>query len=463
MESTDKSKVKPIPHVYIILFLLILISCLLTYIIPAGEFERVKDSATGQTVVLADSYHHTENKPVKIWLIPVKFFEALTSSTASQLIFFILIVGGSFEITMQTRSITSFFSKVLIIFKNKRIFFIPIFISLFSVLGFTVGLTTTSVIFVPIGILAAKMLGYDVLTGTAMVALGANAGFAAGIFNPFSVGIAQTIAEVPLYSGAWIRWILLVCLVSSTSLYIMRYAKKHDINSDIDYNKLNETITDMEKNNLLSIRQKFVLMIFISTFAIITYALVAYKWNIDKIAALFITTSILSGFVYGLKANRICSIFVEGCKKMMTGVFVIGLVATMRLILSEGQILDTIAYFLIKPISNAPNYLKLMSMFYGNAALDFLITSGTAHASVVMPIMIPMTDYFGIIRQACVLSFQLGDGLVNLCSPLSTTLTGILAVSDIPYQKWVKFFYPLVGIYMIIGTAIILLSSFVGY
>lgn len=463
MKEIKNSYTRTIPHVYVILFFLILLCCILTYIIPAGEFERIEDSSTGRTIVIAGSYVRTANNPIAIWRIPSKFFEALITKTTSRLIFFILIIGGSFEIIMQTGSIVAFFNKVLVLFKNKRIFIIPLFVSLFSILGFTVGLTTTSIIFVPIGILAARMLGFDLITGTAMVALGANAGFAAGIFNPFSVGIAQTIAEVPLYSGAWLRWILLVCLIITTNIYIMYYAKNHDKNSDIDQHEITVLLIDIEKDNVLYLSHKIVLLIFLSTFVIITYALVAYNWNIDNIAALFLTTSILSGFVYGFKANQICNIFIDGCRKMMTGVFVIGLAATMRLILSEGQILDTIAYFLIKPISNAPNWLKLMSMFYGNAALDFLITSGTAHASVVIPIMTPMTDYFGISRQSCVFAFQLGDGLVNLCSPLSTTLTGILAVSNISYGKWIKFFFPLVGIYLIIGTAFILFASLVGY
>ncbi len=463
MKTNKNSSTKTLPHVYVILFFLILICCILTYVIPAGEFERIQDSYTGRTIVVAESYERTASNPVEVWRIPSKLFEALINKTTARLIFFILIIGGSFEIIMQTGSIVAFFNKILVLFKNKRIYIIPLFVSLFSVLGFTVGLTTTSIIFVPIGILAARMLGFDLLTGTAMVALGANAGFAAGIFNPFTVGIAQTMAEVPLYSGAWMRWILLVCLVIATNIYIMHYAKNHDKNSDIDQYEIDTLLNDIEQNDVLNLNNKIVLFIFLSTFVIITYAASVYNWNIDNIAALFLTTSILSGFVHGFKANQICNIFVTGCKKMMTGVFVIGLAATMRLILSEGQILDTIAYFLIKPISNAPNWLKLMSMFYGNAALDFLITSGTAHSSVVIPIMIPMTDYFGISRQSCVFAFQLGDGLVNLCSPLSTTLTGILAVSNISYGKWVKFFYPLVGIYLVIGTAFILFASVVGY
>jgi len=148
---------------------------------------------------------------------------------------------------------------------------------------------------------------------------------------------------------------------------------------------------------------------------------------------------------------------------MMKGVVVIGLAATIRLILSEGNIMDTIAYELTGFAYHFPVWAKLMGMFYGNAVLDFIITSGSAHAAVAMPIMLPMADYLGLSRQATVFAFQLGDGLVNLTSPISTTLTGVMAVSGISYGKWIRFFLPLVGIYMVIGTLFILLAGAVGY
>jgi uncharacterized ion transporter superfamily protein YfcC len=463
MRITSKTTKKSMPHVFVILFFLILITCVLTYIIPSGEFERILDKETGQTIVIAGSYTQTEGHAVDLWKIPQKFFQALIDKKTAQLIFFILFIGGSFEIIMKTGSLFTFFNKVLVLFQNKKIWIIPVFVSLFSVLGFTMGLSTASILFVPIGILAARMSGFGLLTGTAMVALGVNAGFAAGVFNPFSVGIAQSIAELPLYSGAWIRWLLLFFLVSSTSLYIMHYAKKYDKNEELEEIQSEKVSRDYDPNAILSLRQKLVLSFFISTFGVLTFGIINWNWKVENIATLFLVSSIFCGFIYGFKANEICTIFVDGGRKMMTGVFVIGLAATMRLILSDGQILDTIAQFLTGSLSNVPNWMMLMSIFYGNALLDFLITSGSAHAAVVMPVITPLADSLEISRQSAVFAFQLGDGLVNLCSPLSTTLTGLLAVSNISYGRWVKFFFPLVGIYMIIGTAFIFLANIVGY
>ncbi len=469
------------PHVFVILFILVVFASLLTYIIPAGSFERVKDEALGQTIVVADSFKETEDSPVALWKLPEKIIEAITSESAVKLIFFIFFIGGAFEIIMQTGSITAFFENILYRFRNKRIWIIPVFVTLFSILGFTMGLSTASVIFVPIGILAARMLGFGLLTGTAMVALGVNAGFAAGVFNPFSVGIAQTIAEVPMYSGAWIRWMLLIFLLAATCIYIINYAKKYDLKEDsenyeskareIFYPKAIEGGSPEKAPYLsgglmqskLSVRQNMVLIVFVLMFVIVTYGLSKWDWDTKSMSVLFLLSGITIGLIYGFNISTVCEHFVNGCRKMVKGALVIGLAATIRLVLSDGHIMDTIAYYLTGFALDLPDSAKLLGMFYGNAALDFLITSGSAHAAVAMPIMVPMTDFLGLSRQSAVFAFQLGDGLVNLCSPISTTLTGILAVSGISYGKWVRFFFPLVGIYMGIGTAFILLAGLVGY
>lgn len=451
------------PHVFLILMVLVALASILTILIPAGQFERIEDPSTGQMLVVADSFHKVENTPVPLWKFPEKLFEACISKNTVTLIFFILFIGGSFEVIMQTGSITRFFERLLVHFENKKIWIIPIFVALFSVLGFTMGLSTASVIFVPIGILAAKMLGFDLLTGTAMVTLGTNAGFAAGIFNPFSVGIAQSIAEVPIFSGAWIRWILLVCLLITTSVYIMRYAKKYDCSVN-EVSASDELIkAELKQMGTLSLRHKLVLIIFVVCFVIITYGVSAWKLEIENIGVLILSTGILCGIAYGFSANEICDYFVNGSKKLMKGVYVIGLASAMRLILSEGNVMDTIAYYLTDFSFHFPYWAKLIGMFYGNAVLDLIITSGSAHAAVAMPIMVPMADFLGLSRQSAVLAFQLGDGLVNLTSPISTTLTGVLAVSGISYGKWIRFFAPLVAIYMVIGTLILLLAGVVGY
>lgn len=446
-------KKNKIPHTFIILFSLVLLSSCLTYIIPSGKFERVIDETTGETLVVADSYEQIENNPVAPYKILHKFFEALTIPKNATLIFFILLVGGVFEIILRTECITALVESILSHMRGKELWIIPIFVSVFSVFGFTMGLTTASIVFVPIGITVARTMGFPKICGMAMIALGTNVGFTAGIFNPFGVGIAQTIAEVPLYSGAAYRWITLLILIMVTSLYLVWYARKHRLSVRMDENK------DIH----LSIRQKIVLLEFVSTFFILTVGISRYGWSAKDIVVVLLIAGIFMGLSEGFTPGQICEFITEGCRKMVKGVLVIGIAATIRFILTEGNILDTITYYLTELVYHMPGEIQLLGIFLFNAFINFLITSGSAKAALVMPIFTPMADFLGLTRQSAVYAFQMGDGLTNLASPISTTLNGVLAVSDETYDSWIKFYIPLVGIYIVIGSVLVMISKSIGY
>lgn len=440
-------------HTYVILFSLVLIACLLTYIIPAGQFERAFDETTKQTLVLSGSYQKVENIPIAPYLILHKFYEAISSAKTASLIFFIFLIGGAFEVILKTESLSVLCKGLLFHMKSRELWIIPIFVCLFSIFGFTMGLTTASVVFVPIGIAAAIELGIPKMCGMAMVALGTNAGFTSGIFNPFSVGTAQMIAEIPLYSGAGLRWVTLLVLNLVTSLYLMYYASKHRVPQQ------NAT----KYKIAMTLRQKLAVTEFVSAFALLTLGIARFSWGTSNIVVMFLITGIVMGISSGLKLSYICEIFTDGCKKMMKGVLIIGIAATIRMVLVDGNILDTITHTMAQSINHLPLQIQLLGMFLLNAIINFLITSGSAKAALIMPLLTPMSDTLGISRQSTVFAFQLGDGLTNLASPISTTLNGVLAVAEEPYEKWIRFYIPLVGIYILTGGLLILLASLIGY
>ncbi len=446
-------KKKIIPHTYIILLLLVLLACLMTYIIPAGQFERVFDETTKQTLVVSGSYYKVENTPIAPYLMFHKFFEALSSVKTASLIFFILLIGGTFEIILKTKCLSVLCECLLSHMKSRVLWIIPIFVCLFSVFGFTMGLTTASVVFVPIGIATAKELGIPKMCGMAMVALGTNAGFTSGIFNPFSVGTAQIIAEIPLYSGAGLRWVTLLVLNLVTSLYLMHYASKHRVpHQGASKNK-----------TIMTLSQKLAVGEFVSAFFLLTFGIAKFNWGTSDIVVILLITGIVMGLSTGFTPSYICEIFTEGCKKMIKGVLIIGIAATIRTVLMDGNIMDTITHTMTQGISYLPLQIQLLGMFLLNAIINFLITSGSAKAALIMPLLTPMADTLGISRQSAVFAFQLGDGLTNLASPISTTLNGVLAVAEESYEKWIRFYIPLVGIYIITGTLLILLASLISY
>lgn len=442
------------PHVLLILTALLLLAAALTWLVPSGSFERVFNEAAGQTVVVPGSFAYTDPFPVALRRLPRLIFEAFSAGTAPRLIFFLFFLGGAFEIILESGAAAALCAWVVRRLRRRRAWVVPAFVGVFSVFGFTMGLTTASIVFLPLGMAAAKSLGYDEKTGMAMVMLGTNAGFAAGIYNPFSVGVAQAIAELPLYSGAWLRWLLLAALTVSTSLYIVRRAGKP---------ALPDGPAVPEDQPALTPRQGAVLALLLAALALVIRGVGARGWSVPELAAVFLVTGILCGIAAGFGANEICALQIAGCRKMVPGALTVGMAAALRLVLTEGGILDTIVYGLLHAVGGLPAWGQLLGMFYANALLDPLITSGSGHAAVAMPLMVPLADALSLSRQAAVLAFQLGDGLVNLVSPVSNTLVSCLALSGVSYPKWLRYYLPLVGIYFLIGTAFMLLAGAVGY
>lgn len=455
MPNNISKKIK-FPHTFVILFLLVLSSSVLTYVIPSGQFERVFNETVGQTLVVPGSYVYVEQSPVAPWLILHKFYEALCLPKTAALMWLILITGGSFEVIMRTGCLPGLCARALTRFQDRALLVIPIFVSLFSIFGFTMGLTTASVVFAPLGIAAAEALGLDRLCGIAMIALGVNAGFTAGVFNPFSVGTAQEIAELPLFSGAWLRWLTLPILIAITSAYIMRYAKRHPTEHA-------ENVKNAGLSRGMSHGEKRSLAVFAAGFLALTVGISFRNWGTADIVVAFLIIGVLVGLSAGMSLNDVCETFLAGCRKMMKGILVIGIAATMRLILTDGNILDTITYELTELVYLLPAPVQLMGMFLFNALLNFLVTSGSAKAALVMPILTPMADFLGLSRQDTVYAFQMGDGLTNLGSPISTTLNGVMAVSEITYGKWIKFYAPLIGLYIVVGALLTLFAGVVGY
>lgn len=441
------------PHVLLILAVLLLAASALTWLIPAGSYQRAFNEATGQTVVLPGSFAYTEPAPVAPWRLPSLVFEAFSTGPAPKLIFFVFFLGGAFEVILESGAVAALCAWVARRFAGRRAWLVPAFVGVFSVFGFTMGLTTASIVFLPLGIAAAKSLGYDAGTGMAMVMLGTNAGFAAGIYNPFSVGIAQTIAELPLYSGAWLRWLLLAVLVAATSAYILYRAGRPGEGEGFL----------LPEPAPFTLRQGLVLALLLGALALVVWGVSARGWSVGEIAAVFLVLGLLCGAAAGFGANQICTLLAAGCRKMVAGGLTIGMAAALRLVLVQGGILDSVIYSLLLLVERLPAWANLLGMFYANALLDLLITSGSGHAAVAMPLMVPLADALDLSRQSAVLAFQLGDGLVNLVSPISNTLVGCLALAEMSYSKWLRYFLPLVGVYLAIGTGFMLLAGAVGY
>lgn len=463
-EKIEAKKVWKTPHTFVILVALILLATAATYFIPAGEYNRYDDEITGQTLVEPGSYHQIESTPVSFIRVPGIIYTGIVRAAST--ITFMFIIGGVFEIITSTGALTALCKKLSKTFSKQKYLVIPIFLTLFSVFGFTMGMSSEVMIFVPIGITLALFLGLDKVTGTAMITMGAATGFTAGLLNPFNVGVAQDIAQLPMFSGLGYRVFILIVLLTVDSIYIIHYAKKveKDPTKSIIYGEAEEDEYKFDDvSDTINKRQVAVLAVTVTGFAVLIYGLSKLGWYFEEMSAVFIVMGVVAGFVYGYGPNKIAKVFGEGAKGIVVGSLIIGIARGVEVVLSDANVLDTIVYGISSVVGVLPNSVKAIGMFLSQSLINCVITSGTGQAAVTMPLMVPVSDLVGISRQTAVLAFQLGDGFSNSILPMSSSLMGFLAVSKIPYTKWLKFMTPLFLLWTAFGCLFMVGAVMIGY
>ena len=456
------------PHTYVLLFSFIIIAAILSWIVPAGEFERVMVGE--REIINPDSFAYVTSNPQGI-------FEVLKSiprgfARTQDISYFLFVTGGSFLIINKTGMIESALSRIVSSLKGKEALVIPVVVLIMGLAGSTIGLSEETIVFIALGVSLARAIGYDSLIGVGMIGLGAGVGFTSGFMNPFSVGVAQYIAELPLFSGIELRLVLFVVLWIVTSLYLILYGKrvKADLSNSIVYDEEMAARSHSDYQDLNSAdniefttKQKIIAAVFVGGFVIIAYGVMSLGWFITEIGAVFLGMGLISGLIYGMRPGDLADNFIEGAKDMMYAALIVGLAQSLVIIMEDAMILDTLINGLTGAISNLPSVLSAAGMYVVQIIINFFISSGSGQAAVTMPIMVPLADALDVTRQTAVLSYQLGNGFLDSIMPMSGILMAQLAIADIPYKKWVKFAMPLMGIWLAIGLVFIIFAQLVGY
>jgi len=463
----EKSKRKiTVPHSYVLIFILIVIAALATYIVPSGSFDRVLDEASGRTLVVPGSYHRVENNPVSFLDVFRSIPKGMTDS--GWIIFLIFIIGGSFGIITKTGTIEAAIGSGVKYLEGKEKILIPVTIAIFALGGATFGLAESTLIFIPILVALSRALKFDALVGMAIVTFGANAGFSGGAFNIFTTGVAQGIAGLPLFSGLWLRVVTTLVLSIIISIYIIRYAmkiKKDPTNSIVYELEQSEIATDTQNTEIevFNLRRKLVLIVVAIGFVFIVYG-VTHDWSTGTdLSAIFLIMGIVAGLVYGLKPGEIADAFIDGAKGLIYGALIVGFCRAIVVLLEDGLIIDTIVNALASGIGNFPKVISAMLMLFVESFLDFIIGSGSGKAAATMPIMAPLADMIGLTRQTAVLAYQLGDGISNSLWPTSGVLMAGLSIAKIPYEKWLKFAVPLIILLYVASSIILMIGAAINY
>lgn len=424
----------------------------LTWIVPAGEFVRETLEINGikKDVIIEGSYHKVESKPqgvIAFLLAPIKGF-----ISASQIIGFCLFVGGAFGIFNHTGAINAGLSNVIIFCKRKpkyQKFVVPMIMVLFSLAGATFGMSESVLVFIMITIPLSLALGYDSIVGISMSFLAAGVGFAGALFNPFTIGLAQGIAEIPIFSGWEYRLVIWVILTASAIFFVMLYIKKITKNPEyspvfqIDKNRNPKEHIDVN-NQDFTFKKKLVLIILLFTFILLIVGSNNWHWYINEISALFIGSGILVAFVYRIPGKEAVDAFMAGAKDMIMAALIIGLSKGLLIIASDGKIIDTMLHTMAESTQGLSTIITAQLMFVFQGALNFFVPSGSGQAALSMPIMAPLSDLVGVSRQTTVLAYQLGDGIFNMIIPTSGVTMGVLSIAKIPYQIWFKWVLPFI-------------------
>lgn len=455
-----------VPHTYVLIFCIILVASVATYIVPAGEYDRVVDEKTGRTIVDAETFKDVPQNPIK----PFDIIRAIPKgmNDSAWIIFLIFIIGGSFGMINGTGAIETGIGKMVKNLAGKEKILIPLTMLIFSFGGATFGMAESTLIFIPMGVVLARGLGFDALVGMSMVTIGANAGFSGGCLNPFTVGVAQGIAGLPLFSGLGLRIVTQLAFWAVSSIFIVRYALKvkNDPSKSIVYELEQESkaeVVDEDRFSELTLRQKLVLGVVIIGFGFIVYG-VFNGWSTSSdLTAIFLTMGIVSGLIGGNSPNKIAKDFVEGAKSLTFGALVVGLSRGIVVVLESGHIIDTIIYYGAQLISFLPKSISAVAMLIVQVIINFFINSGSGQAATTMPIMAPLADLLGVTRQTAVLAYQLGDGLSNSIFPTSGVLMAGLSIAKIPYEKWVKYILPLMGLLHLVAIVMVFISVLINY
>ena len=459
----EKKKFK-LPHIYVLLSAIIIICTILTWILPTGEFLREANKA-GVEVAVPGTYHLVDKSPVGFFAMVQSFYKGMVD--AGPVIFFVFISFSSIGLILETGAINGLIANILRNSKDKtQIMIIPIFITLIGVASSTIGVFEEMMPFIPVFAGICVAMGYDAIVGMSIVALGTAIGYSGAIVNPFTVGMAQSIAGLPLLSGAWYRIICHITLIIVASIYTMRYARKVKNDPQLSFVYGDSNKHELNNEELMSyrfgIREKLVLLILAVGIGVIVYGSYNYGWYFNETNAVFLLMGISSALVMGWNFTKIAENISKSFTDVAMACMMIGIARGILIVLKDGNIIDTIVYGLSIPLSYLPKVLMGPAMLVFQTILNFFIPSGSGQAVTSMPIMAPLADLLGISRQVSVLAFQFGDGFSNIVWPTAFAPI-VCGIAGVKLEKWWKFIIPLFGLILIAQSVLLIIAILINF
>ena len=443
---------KKFPNALVIMIGFILLSTLLTYIIPQGQYERVTNPETNQVTVVPNSYKLIDAESVSIFEMILSIPEGIVSRAG--LITLILLIGGCFYVIEKTGALKEGITYLTIKLKGKEEIVLILVSLIFLIAGALMGLQEEIIAMTPVLLYLTSRLGYDAFVAIAISFGSAILGASFSPMNPFAVVIAQKETGLEFLSGSGFRLVVLAIAFVVWMFMIIRYANNNKVE------KLVETDELVEK---LSIRSIMILTLVGVAFVILIIGMLNYDWEFNHMSAEFFALGILVGLIGKLGVNGTIETYIEGFKELVFAAMIVGFASSISIILKQGMIIDSIIYGLFTPMQYLPKSLAAISMMISQSALHFPVSSYSGQAILTMPILAPLSDLIGISRQVCVLAYQYGAVMTDLIYPTQGALMAIIAIAGIPFDKWFKFIFKFVIVILGVGATAIVVAVYIGF
>ncbi len=463
MNVEKKRWYERIPHPVSMLFGIIVLATILSYILPAGMFER--ELVDGRQRVVPGTFKFVDQNPVSI----LDMFTALAKGfkSASDIIWVIFASGIMFGILERSKMVENAVGTLVKKLGLKRRYLIVIVMTfVFGLLGIFVGYEN-NIAMVPIGAMLSLAIGGDLILAAGMCVAAITVGFGLSPVNPYTVGTGHQIAEMPMYSGAALRSLVCFCGLSLLAFYNVRYFRKinqdrtKSIGDDLDTEGL--SLSKSLNEYSMSLNNWLVALIFVGGMAYMLFGIFTYGWYLQEIAAVFVMIAIAAGIGARLNPREISETTLKSISIVAPGAFMVGYATTIKVILEMGQISDTIAFQLSDMLTSLPIYGSAIVMSLAQCVMNLFIPSGSGQALATLPIMIPVGDLVGLTRQTTILAFQIGDGVTNLINPTLGGLIAMLSLSRVPFDRWLSFITPLMLMILFMCWIFLMLAIAIGW
>lgn len=454
----SKAKEKLENHPFWGLILMVFLTLILTWVIPAGEYARYLDPETGRTLVDPDSFHYVESNPATIVQMFKSFYYGFVNSAGVMAA--VSFVGGAFGVLKGIGILDAAVSGLTMKLNGKPFWVfagtVMLAVALFN--GFT-GFRELDVVFIAMIIPVCLKMGYDTMTAAGIILIGSAAGFACAMANPFFTGIAHQLAELPMYSAMWYRGLMTATFLVLGLLFVNSYAKRVKANPSIGLSQsidaknrakyMENTTAEPEKKEL-SGRDKLAGVSFLILFAYMIYGCVAKSFGFADVAGVFFAMAIITGLVSGRSLNEICYLFTQGISDILVAIYIILFARAILVLMEDSLIIDTVIHFMSQFVIGSNSVISAVIMFFLQCFINFFVPSGSGQAVITMPIMTPLADMGGITRQVACLASQLGDGIINYIYPTNGGLLAVLSVAGLSYKHWAKFAWKIIGLFVIL-------------